>query len=230
MKIKTILTGFLGLFLLTTGVSTFASQNFLDFVAEDERIAKDSWLDYSSDQNVVTYLHNLGMTMFSDLNDFMPNRNITRAEVTKFFVNFAEKKGFANYEGKRNCSFKDIGSYKNSDLGTYMVKSCMLGLFNGSKGKFNPSGNLTYGEALAVTLRMIDGVKLSESGNHWAINYFKKAKDYNMNLKQLRWVTDESTSMLNQPISRIDMGRLLEGADYKKNQIDKKVKDMVNSL
>jgi len=51
-----------------------------------------------------------------------------------------------------------------------------------------------------------------------------------MNLKQLKWVTDSNTSMLNQPISRIDMGRLLEGADYKKNVVDKKAKEFVQSL
>lgn len=229
MMNKKLLGVLVGGLVMLTG-SAFATNSFLDFVADDERIAKESWLDYSSDQNIVTYLNKLGMTKFDKLNDFMPHKNITRAEVSKFFVNFAEKKGFANYEGNRNCSFKDIGAYKNSDLATYMVKACMLGLFNGHKGNFNPWGNLTYGEALAVTLRMIDKVKLPETWSHWALSSFNKAKDYNMNLKQLKWVTDSNTSMLNQPISRIDMGRLLEGADYKKNVVDKKAKEFVQSL
>ena len=137
MMNKKLLGLLVGGLVMLTG-SAFATNSFLDFVADDERIAKESWLDYSSDQNIVTYLNKLGMTKFDKLNDFMPNKNITRAEVSKFFVNFAEKKGFANYEGNRNCSFKDIGAYKNSDLATYMVKACMLGLFNGHKGNFNP--------------------------------------------------------------------------------------------
>lgn len=214
---------------LVTG-ATYASNSFFDFVVEDDRVAKESWLDYSSDQNIVTYLNKLGMTKFDKLNDFMPHKNITRAEVSKFFVNFAEKKGFAEYDVNKNCVFKDIWAYKNSDLWAYMVKACKLGLFNGHKGKFNPWGNLTYGEALAVTLRMIDKVKLPETWNHWALSYFNKAKEYNMNLKQLKWVSDTNVSALNQPISRIDMWRLLEGADYKKNVIDKKAKEFVQSL
>lgn len=210
---------------------TFANDlwgDFLEFLANDERVAKNTWLEYSSDQSVVDFLHSIGMTKFPKLNDFLPNNLITRAEASKFFVKFAEQQGLARkVNDEAACSFSDIEKYQKSDLYQTMLQSCQYGLFNGSEGKFNPDGNLTNGEAIAVLIRMIEGKKLDESSElHWSLAYLKKVKEARLILNQLATAGETNIQPLNQKINRIDMGRLFEGVNYKKN-LEKKIADFL---
>lgn len=202
--------------------------DFLDFLVTDERITQNTWLNYSSDQNIVTYLHSIGMTKFAQLKDFLPRNLITRAEASKFFVKFAEQQGFARkVNDETMCTFSDIQKYQKSDLYQTMVQSCLYGLFNGSNGEFNPDGNLTNGEAIAVLIRMIEGKKLDEtSTQHWALAYLEKSNDLRLILNQLATASKSNTQPLNLNISRIDMARLFEGANYRKN-LEKKITDFV---
>lgn len=189
-----------------------ASTGFLDFLLTEERISKDSRLEYGSDQKIVDFLHSIGMTKYSKLSDFMPNKTITRAEASKFFVKFTENAGFLKKIEKSDsdCIFSDISAYQKQDLHASMISSCEYGLFKGSEGKFNPEGNLTFGEALAVTLRMLDGKKLDETGTHRALNYVKQAQNYRLILTQLQNISENNLEPLGNAITRLDLGRLLE--------------------
>lgn len=195
---------------------TFASNDFFDFVKNESRMSQDTWLDYSSDKNVVKYLYQNNMTKYDKVSDFRGSDTILRAEVTKFFTRFAKAKWFVS-SSNNNCNFSDI-SNTAEDLKVTIKEACQMWLFNGNKWKFNPYWDLTYWEALAVTIRMIDWAKLSEGGSHWAMNYLKKANSYMMRLRQLQYA-ESNPSILNQPISRIDMWRLLEWADFYKLQL-----------
>ena len=180
--------------------------DFLDFLVTDERITQNTWLDYSSDQNIVTYLHSIGMTKFAQLKDFLPRNLITRAEASKFFVKFAEQQGFAHkVNDETMCTFSDIQKYQKSDLYQTMVQSCLYGLF----------------------IRMIEGKKLDEtSTQHWALAYLEKSNDLRLILNQLATASKSNTQPLNLNISRIDMARLFEGVNYRKN-LEKKIADFV---
>lgn len=214
--------------MISPAFATNEPGDFLDFLATDERLTQNTRLDYSSDQNIVTYLHSIGMTKFDQLKDFLPSNLITRAEASKFFVKFAEQQKLAKtVNDETTCTFSDIQKYQKSDLHQTMIQSCLYGLFNGSQGKFNPDGNLTNGEAIAVLIRMLEGKKLDEtSPQHWALSYLVKTKDLRLILNQLASASESNTQPLNFNISRIDMARLFEGANYRK-KLDKKIADFV---
>ena len=208
--------------------NTNANNDLVNFIDKNPRMLKDTWLDYSSNKSIVDYLYKNKMTIFNDVEKFRPNDNIIRAEVVKFFVNFAKAKGFVT-SSNNNCNFTDLNGV-DSTLTPYIKEACQMGLFNGSKWKFNPYGKLTYWEAIAVTMRMIEGRKLPEGWSHWALSSFEKAKEYMMILNQLKWVSSSNTSALNNPISRVDMWRLLEGADFYILQLQPSLKNFLNNL
>lgn len=63
----------------------------------------------------------------------------------------------------------------HSDLKSEMISACQLGLFKGHNGKFMPTALLTNAQALAVLVRLVDGMK-SEDGAHRADNYLVTAR------------------------------------------------------
>ena len=58
-------------------------------------MSQDTWLDYSSDKNVVKYLYQNNMTKYDKVADFRGSDTILRAEVTKFFTRFAKAKDWS---------------------------------------------------------------------------------------------------------------------------------------
>lgn len=224
---------FLSLFILWIFWFSFSfanNQTIFDLLNEQRITQKNTWLNLN-DKEIVKYLYDNNMTMFNDFNKFRPYDNILRSEVTKFFVKFAEKKWFA--ENKRDisqCNFKDVKSWKvAADLIWTIKQSCVYWLFNWNKWNFNPYWNITKWEALAVTIRMIEWKKLDESWKHFALSYYNKAKEYNLNLPWLEWV-QYNVNLLNQPISRVDMWRLLEWAEYYKLKVEKSINNTLNYI
>lgn len=111
--------------------NTNANNDLVNFVDKNPRMLKDTWLDYSSNKSIVDYLYKNKMTIFNDVEKFRPNDNIIRAEVVKFFVNFAKAKGFVT-SSNNNCNFTDLNGV-DSTLTPYIKEACQMGLFNGSK-------------------------------------------------------------------------------------------------
>ena len=91
-----------------------------------------------------------------------------------------------------------------------MVDACKLGIFNGNNGSFNPTKPLTNGEALAVLMRITSG-KMDESNTgHRAMAYRKKAQSYGLTQGTFM----DSSSYLDEPITRGNVARLIEAASY----------------
>lgn len=216
--------------LLITSICTFsahANAYWLADFLDDSRLQNDStWLN-TNDREVVQYLYDNWMTIYSDFNQFRPYDKILRSEVTKFFVNFGEAKWFVsvvNPESK--CNFKDVPANFNDSLRPKIKMSCVYWLFNWSNWKFNPYWYLTKWEALAVTLRMIDW-RQPETWSHWAMNYLKRAKELNINLPSLKYA-ESNPQLLNEPITRVDMWRLLEGAEFVKLKVPQAMSEILN--
>jgi hypothetical protein len=129
--------------LLCTIISLFSLANFGSAI---------SLLD-----NAITWAYTKKLTIYLNADGFKPENNIRRDEAAKFFVNFAKLVGKTSYTLNVNqCQFSDINKTR-TDLREIVVESCRLGIFKGSNGKFNPTGNLTNAEAVAVLMRIIDG-------------------------------------------------------------------------
>lgn len=107
--------------------------------------------------NAITRAYTKKLTSFLATEDFKPNNSIRRDEAAKFFVNFAKLVGKTKYTVNANqCQFSDLNKAW-SDLRNIITESCKLGIFKGTKGKFNPTDNLTNAEAIAVLMRIVDG-------------------------------------------------------------------------
>jgi hypothetical protein len=107
--------------------------------------------------NAITRAYTKKLTMHLNADGFKPNNNIRRDEAAKFFVNFAKLIGKTFYTtNSSQCQFSDLNKAR-TDLREIVVESCRLGIFKGNNGKFNPTGNLTNAEAIAVLMRIVDG-------------------------------------------------------------------------
>ena len=162
--------------------------------------------------DAVTWAYTKKLTIYLNTDDFKPNNNIRRDEAAKFFVNFAKLVGKTSYTVNANqCNFSDLNQAW-SDLKDIIVESCRLGIFKGSGGKFNPAGNLSNAEAIAVLVRIVDGYQ-SESGTHWSDNYYKRANE-------LKLLANVGMSTKDGSASRGNMVTLLYGARQMKGVVE----------
>lgn len=130
--------------------------------------------------DAVSWLHDNGLTMFSNTTDYKPNNYIRRDEAAKFFVNYAKLLGIADYtKDDSQCKFSDI-SQSHSDLQNIVIESCKLWLFQWSSGKFLPRNGITNGQAITVLIRLIDGRQSESWVTHRSDNYYKKANELNL--------------------------------------------------
>ena len=163
--------------------------------------------------NAVTWAYTKKLTIYLNTDDFKPGNNIRRDEAAKFFVNFAKLVGKTSYTvNASQCNFSDLNQAW-PDLKDIIVESCRLGIFKGSGGKFNPAGNLSNAEAIAVLVRIVDGYQ-SESGTHWADNYYKRAN-------VLRLLENVNMNANDGSASRGNMVTLLYGARQMKGVNEK---------
>lgn len=130
--------------------------------------------------DAVAWLHENGLTMFSNTTDYRPDNYIRRDEAAKFFVNYVKLMGSTEYtKDDSECKFSDI-SQSHSDLQNIVIESCKLWLFQWSSGKFLPRNGITNAQAITVLVRLVDG-RQSESGvSHRSDNYYKRARELNL--------------------------------------------------
>lgn len=79
-------------------------------------------------QTAITWMYNQGLTMYDNIEQFLPNNTMTREEASKFFSVFAQKEYSKTEDSNKKCSFYDI---KKADptLRNNIVSSCRLGIF-----------------------------------------------------------------------------------------------------
>jgi hypothetical protein len=90
----------------------------------------------------------------------MASKGIRRDEAAKFFVQFAkliEKTDYAKTD--QQCQFSDLDKAR-PDLKEVVIESCKLGIFQGYQGKFSPTGLIKNAEAVAVLVRIVDGMQV----------------------------------------------------------------------
>lgn len=121
---------------------------------------------------------NNGITTMDSLTTFAPDRAITRQEAAKMFVTMAEKlygKAYASFPDTCNIPYKDETIFW-SHLKSFVYSACALGLMKWDKGHFNPNGNITRGQALAVIIRTVVGRQDETTNPRWK-SYVDVAKE-----------------------------------------------------
>lgn len=139
------------------------------------------------------------LTRFSSTEEFRPNDSITRAEASKFIVNYASLIGIEKWNNV--CKFSDTKGF-DSSLTPFIIESCEYGLFRGNNGKFVPKNPITEAEALAVIIRSLEG-KMDESDTPWYGAYYDRAYELSI-------IDDEPIeSLANTKITREKLGTWL---------------------
>ncbi len=154
-------------------------------------------------KDAINWLIKNNFTKATNIGGYKYNKTLTRAEASKFFVNYAKlfnKDIIVNDSSA--CEFSDINEAP-ADLRAYIVTACRYGLLGWSKGKFKPYSNLTNAQAITVFMRMYSWKK-DESWKHFADRYFIEAYSlwlidwtlmWNQNNYE-RWVTRGDIAIL----------------------------------
>lgn len=106
------------------------------------------------------------------LDEYMPERFIRRDEAAAMLYRFAKHIG-KTYEIGYTCSFSD-DIKAHTDLVGSIYSACEIWLFKGYNWMFNPTGNITNAQLIAVVMRSLLGM-MDERGSHRASEYFEHA-------------------------------------------------------
>jgi S-layer homology domain len=153
-------------------------------------IAFTSIVSASSFTPVLDWMYSNGLTKYSTESDYRPSDQVTRGEIAKFFVKYAEYKKMS--KGSNTCSFNDIGGY-DSTLIPFITQACEYGLMKGSQGNFRPNANLTEAEAVTVIARTMFGLQ-NENGNPRWSEYYNIASTYNIISGRDVWALDRKAT------------------------------------
>lgn len=158
-------------------------------------------------QVAIDYLYTNGLTMFGTEATFMGSSSLRRDEAAAFFARFAKDiLGYTENTQTQGCNFSDLAN-AHLDLVEEIQAACQLWLFFWSEWKFNPTATLTNAQALAVLIRLIDGVKEEPAGN-WSANYYSWAQSWRLT----QGIAANNQTNLDSPIQRSDIAKLIEWA------------------
>lgn len=152
----------------------------------------------------ITWLYQNGLTRFSNTSTFHPEDTLLREQASKFFSEFLLRvKPSTKYNETKNCIFSDI-SFADSSLQNSILNVCKLEVMWWSKGFFNPKKTLTYAQALAVIIRIVDGQQNEEIQPRYQ-NYYQLALEHGL----LNSFPTDIKSNIDKPAKRGDVAILL---------------------
>lgn len=157
-------------------------------------------------QDVFMRLQEYKLTKYTNWSDFRPNDYITRGESSKFMTQYAQALDITS--SKRDwCNFNDIDSYDIS-LKPFIIQSCQLGLFQWYKGMFMPHNSITKAQALAITIRALNGYQ-DETKSPWYKEYYTIGKEIGLTLTD-NFNTLDSTAITREEFAK----RLYQSFNY----------------
>ena len=139
------------------------------------------------------------LTKFSTIEEFWPERPITRGEASKFVVSYAEAIWYAKVS--ENCIFDDITWY-DSSLEPFMIDACKYWLITWHDWSYFPRSYLTEAQALTIAMRTV-GWHQDETWEPRYNLYYTLWKEY--------WLVTNETmdSVWSTNITRAKFGRWL---------------------
>lgn len=133
-----------------------------------------AWTPDRVTQDTVSWLYQNWLTKYEDISSFHVDNSFTREQAAKFFWQFAINVKWQKPDTSATCTFSDIHT-ADATLKDSIITSCQLGIFQWSKGKFDPKRELSFPEAIAVLMRIQWG-KLDETSQPWYTAYWTMAQ------------------------------------------------------
>ena len=196
---KKIISVILILTLIATGTA-FAFAATPDYSAWDSKPAYPT--DVVNTKYFTAVKHLMDKKVLTGYEDglFHPEKNVSRAEMAKMLILATNNSSNMSLYGERE-TFSDLSGYTWAK--SYINTAAALEMIKGvGDGKFNPSGDVTYAEALTMIIRIRDEIRDSDVPGTWPNNYIEYATRYNMaaNVTITDW---------NAPASRGDIAMIL---------------------
>lgn len=166
------------------------------------------WGNTTTEDWIISILHEKGITIHTDWNSFKPNNDIRRDEAAKMLtlaVPYLPNGNKTSKASNVSCTFYDENAAW-SDLKSIIKESCEKGLFKGSNWKFNPEKSITNAQLLTVLWRMLYGMQ-DETKGHYASKYIALLeKDWyldNISMPQSKWDVAAERGLLAKLVVRV---------------------------
>lgn len=127
----------------------------------------------SSYAEAVSYVSGAGIMVGDDHGNFNPTKTVTRAEMATIICRMLDE------STDKSSDFSDVPS--NHWANGYIGKAVKLGIVNGyGGGKFGPSDNVTYEQAVTMLMRTIGGADLAAKSGGYPDGFLKIANDHGL--------------------------------------------------
>lgn len=151
---------------------------------------------YEEFAEAVAYVKEVGIMVGDDQGNFNPYKTVTRAEMATIICRL-----LGQTDGlKRSNDFSDVPTKHWAN--TYVGKAAELGIINGyGNGKFGPSDNVTYEQAVTMIIRGIGYTEDAENMGGYPDGYLDLAKGLGL--------LDGISAQKSEALSRADIATLL---------------------
>lgn len=127
---------------------------------------------YEEFAEAVAYVNEAGIMVGDDFGNFNPYKTVTRAEMATIICRMLD---LAN-SLKPSNDFSDVPI--NHWANTYISKAVELGIVNGyGDGRFGPSDNVTYEQAVTMIIRAIGGDDVAQEYGGYPDGYLTAADE-----------------------------------------------------
>lgn len=152
--------------------------------------------EYSEYAEAIAYVSNEGIMVGDNNGNFNPNNSVSRAEMATLICRMlGETEGL-----QKSSEFTDVPTSHWAN--TYVSKAVELGVVTGyGGGKFGPSDNVTYEQAVTMIIRAIGGAELAtESGGY---------PDGFLSLAEQHGFLENVHAKKGEPLSRSDIATIV---------------------
>ena len=142
-------------------------------------------------QQAYQFAYGIGITTMSTASQARLCDGVTRAEMAKMMVNYAQTVANLSEDSSRACSFDDISS-QPAELQWYIVQACKLGIMGVWIGSFYPNASVDRWQFGTALSRVLYGDLYNDSDpyymSHLAALYNADIiKNMTASLQELRW-------------------------------------------
>lgn len=157
-----------------------------------------SGADYAE---AVDYVSDMGLMVGDKTGKFHPDQAVTRAEMATILCNMLGETENLSTDGS---VFTDVPA--DHWANRYVVKAAELGLVSGyGNGKFGPSDQVTYEQAITMVVNQLNGRSLAQSEGGYPNGFISVAQSHGL--------LDGVNAKQGQPLVRSDIAIILKNCD-----------------
>lgn len=157
-------------------------------------------------QQVVDRMYENEYTIYNAVSQYWWNRGVTRGEVSKFMLKFAQAEWKAKVKTTQECQFNDLEWYDYTLVPT-IIAACEYGIIKGFEWNYMPNNPVTEAEFITMMVRILLGDQEETWSPRWWGYYDVAVRSEIIN------ANDKSVWDLDTPAMRWTVGtRLYKGA------------------